>query len=109
MGGRFSSATPGFRTRRGPSQSSGPERSEDMGSVRILVPGNWSRTVAWPIYVTAISSSETEAGGGGKLGMSTCLGQDDAGAERRPNSIRKKSRKVLSVSIAGLKNLFPSK
>ena len=47
MRGRSSHRTPGFRKRRGPIQVSGLARSDQIGSVRILIPLCWSSSVEW--------------------------------------------------------------
>src|SRR3546814_5440473 len=52
---------PGEVTRRGPAKATGLARSDQTGSVRMLRPAIWTRSVAWPTMVTR--SPSTRASG----------------------------------------------
>src|SRR5215467_233885 len=70
--GKFSKASPGGLSRRGPAQERGLARSPQCGSVRKLMPSNCTKRVAWPIHVilgltrparSAVPSTLTRGGG----------------------------------------------
>src|SRR5262245_39663043 len=49
--GKFSKASPGGLSRRGPAHENGLARAPQCGSVRKLRPSNCTKRVAWPIQV----------------------------------------------------------
>ena len=52
IGGRSSKRRPGGVRRRGPANETGLARSDQWGSVKMLTPSSWTRSVECPIHVT---------------------------------------------------------
>src|SRR5438128_11972005 len=54
IGGRSSNLRPGGVTRLGPPKPTGLARADHCGSVRMLTPASWIRSVEWPTQVTVV-------------------------------------------------------
>ena len=93
-------------TRRGPIEVMGLARSDQMGSVKMLIPLCWSNSVEWLISVTRSSLPSTQ-GGGFDGSMSETKRADGSG--RLVSFHRRTSRKPWASGASGLKKRFPSK
>ena len=67
MGGNWSKGMPGGLTRLGPAKVTGLARSDQIGSVRMLSPPVWIKSVAWPTMVTRKASGAKRSAGAAGL------------------------------------------
>ncbi|MNT76386.1 hypothetical protein D3C72_2153790 [compost metagenome] len=98
---------PGEATRFGPAKEKGLARGDQTGSVRMLRPATWIKSVAWPIMVTRRSAPSTRSRSGADAGpCATRFGQ----RARLPLVCHlRRSRMPPGSTPSGLKKRLPSK
>src|SRR6266446_9697122 len=106
MRGRSSHRTPTGRRRRGPIEVNGLARTDQIGSVRMLIPLCWSSRVEWLISVTRSPLPSTREGG---FDGSTSETKRADCSGRLVSFHRRASRKPRAWGASGLKKRFPSK
>ena len=95
-GGQVISAIPGAVTRRGPANVTGLLRSDQTGSVRMLIPATWISNVACPTMVIRICSTRAS----GTIGVTaTWAGH---GTAARSALHRQRSQRAVRLRLPGI-------